>query len=105
MTYQPSYRGPDSPEVLVEPLTQREKTILALLGRGWTNRRIAAAQGLSVNTVKHHLKNIYHKLQVHNRTEAVWVGAQLDLIHPADPPARAEGLGGMRRRLLPPAGG
>lgn len=52
-------------------LTTRERQILELVSRGQTDRAIAEALGLSVHTVKNHIRNILRKLEVHNRTEAV----------------------------------
>jgi DNA-binding NarL/FixJ family response regulator len=52
-------------------LTRREKELLALLRAGRPAAIIAADLGISVNTVKFHLKNLYGKLGVHNRTQAV----------------------------------
>ncbi len=52
-------------------LTRRERTILAELANGKTNAQIARDQGVSVNTVKFHLKNLYDKLNVRNRAQAV----------------------------------
>ncbi len=52
-------------------ITSHETRILALLKRGLTNDRISEQSGLSVNTVKYHLKNIYRKLGVTNRVEAI----------------------------------
>ncbi|WP_246723714.1 response regulator transcription factor [Rhizobium sp. ARZ01] len=51
-------------------LTARELQILEMVSRGLQNKLIAAAFGLSENTVKIHLHNIIRKLGVHNRTEA-----------------------------------
>ncbi|MGD8792713.1 MAG: LuxR C-terminal-related transcriptional regulator, partial [Anaerolineae bacterium] len=56
---------------LAEPLTDREIDVLTLLTEGRTNREIAQALYVSVNTVKTHLKNVYGKLEVSNRRDAV----------------------------------
>ena len=58
---------------LMEPLTQRELEILDCLQHGLTNKELAASLALSETTVKWHLRNIFGKLQVDNRTEAVAV--------------------------------
>jgi DNA-binding NarL/FixJ family response regulator len=42
-----------------------------MLANGWTNPQIAAGTGISENTVKYHLKNLYDKLAVRNRAAAV----------------------------------
>ncbi|WP_315918211.1 response regulator transcription factor [Mesorhizobium sp. SP-1A] len=52
-------------------LTTRERELLAVLADGWTNLQIAARTGISENTVKYHLKNLYDKLEVKNRAMAV----------------------------------
>jgi ATP/maltotriose-dependent transcriptional regulator MalT len=56
---------------LVEPLTAREREVLLLLLEGTDNRGIAHKLVLSVNTVKKHVMNIYGKLGVQSRTQAV----------------------------------
>lgn len=56
---------------LPEPLTQRETELLTLLCEGKTYRRMAEELFVSINTVKTHLKNLYLKLQVSNRAEAI----------------------------------
>ena len=55
----------------VEPLTTRELDVLRLARQGLTNKAIAARLGLSDRTVQGHLANIYGKLGVASRTEAV----------------------------------
>lgn len=55
----------------LEGLTARERELLAALANGWTNLQIAARTGISRNTVKYHLKNLYDKLGVSNRAMAV----------------------------------
>lgn len=52
-------------------LTARERELLAALANGWTNLQIAARTGITRNTVKYHLKNLYDKLGVTNRAMAV----------------------------------
>jgi len=52
-------------------LTRRELEVLALLAAGQTNKQIASAQAVSPNTVKFHLKNVFEKLGVRSRSQAV----------------------------------
>jgi LuxR family maltose regulon positive regulatory protein len=56
---------------LIEPLSERELEVLELIAKGLTNPEIASRLYLSPNTVKAHTRNIYGKLNVHNRTQAV----------------------------------
>ncbi|MBU2924898.1 LuxR C-terminal-related transcriptional regulator [Colwellia sp. 4_MG-2023] len=65
---------------LIEPLSDRECQILGLISAGCTNNTISTTLFISLNTVKWHLKNIFGKLGVNNRTSAVAVARQLDLI-------------------------
>ena len=55
----------------IETLTDRERDVLTLLAKGMTNKDIAQTLFLSVRTVEAHLRNIYGKLNVASRTEAV----------------------------------
>lgn len=55
----------------LDVLTVRERELLGALAAGWTNLQIAARIGISRNTVKYHLKNLYDKLDVNNRAMAV----------------------------------
>lgn len=58
------------------PLSDREIELLTELVKGSTNRQIAKALDISPNTVKSHLRNIYEKMGVSSRTEAVAVALQ-----------------------------
>lgn len=66
--------------VIWESLSKREREVLQLLTEGKDNQKIALSLGVSVNTVEKHLKNIYEKLCVTSRTEAVrwWVDKGTD---------------------------
>ena len=52
-------------------LSSREKEVLTLLGEGNNYKEIADELFISVDTVRHHIRNIYKKLHVHSRSEAV----------------------------------
>jgi LuxR family maltose regulon positive regulatory protein len=65
---------------LIEMLTRRELEVLRLFEVGLTNQEIADELVISVLTVKKHSTNIYHKLGVKNRRQAVYVAKQLDLL-------------------------
>jgi LuxR family maltose regulon positive regulatory protein len=67
---------------LAEPLTPRELEVLALLGRHLTNQEIAEALVVSPSTVKTHTLNIYRKLEVHGRKQAVARAIELDILPP-----------------------
>ena len=60
-------------------LTSRERELLTALANGWTNLQIASRIGISRNTVKYHLKNLYDKLGVSNRAMAVALYMQTTL--------------------------
>jgi predicted ATPase/DNA-binding CsgD family transcriptional regulator len=62
---------PGSDQSLVDPLTQRELEVLHLVAQGLTNRQIADTLSVVLGTVKAHTSNIYSKLGVSNRTQAV----------------------------------
>ena len=57
-------------------LTEREKHILFYLAQGYKNNEIGKVLNISVHTVKAHLENIYEKLGVENRVQAVIKGLQ-----------------------------
>lgn len=64
----PLSAGADSP---LDTLTRRERELLASLANGSTNAQLAEELGVSVNTIKFHLRNLYEKLDVRNRAQAV----------------------------------
>jgi two-component system, NarL family, response regulator LiaR len=83
-----------STELANETLTDRELDVLRLAGRGLSNRQIAAELVLSPRTVQAHMANIFSKLHVGSRTEAVMVGLRrgwlaledtIDDVRPTDP--------------------
>jgi LuxR family maltose regulon positive regulatory protein len=82
-----------------QPLTEREKTVLRLLGGTLSLRGIGAELYLSQNTVKTHIRSIYRKLGVSTRHDAI-VAAGIPGPRSDIPAARAEGTG--RRIPLPP---
>ena len=65
---------------LVEPLSERELEVLQLIAEGLTNQEIADRLFLSLNTVKVHTRNIYGKLGVRSRTQAIARAHDLDLV-------------------------
>jgi DNA-binding NarL/FixJ family response regulator len=66
-----AFRQPLTAGAEIEELRPSEMKILELLGHGLSNKEIANRLGLSNNTVRWHLENIYTKLHVKSRTEAV----------------------------------
>ncbi len=67
-------------------LTEREREVLALIARGSSNSEIARELYLSVDTVKTHVRNLFRKLDVPNRTRAALAADQFGL---AAPPERS----------------
>jgi LuxR family transcriptional regulator, maltose regulon positive regulatory protein len=76
----PSDRVVHQPIGLVEPLSDREIEVLQLVAEGRSNQEIAARLYLSLRTIKFHTSNIYGKLGVKNRTEAVAKARDLGLL-------------------------
>lgn len=66
-----AFQQPIKASAEVEELRPSEKKILELLAHGLANKEIASRLGLSASTVRWHLENIYGKLHVSSRTEAV----------------------------------
>ncbi|GAA0263313.1 response regulator transcription factor [Rhodanobacter caeni] len=66
--------------VVDEALTEREIAILRLVAIGKANKQVGAELGLSEETIKGHLKNIFSKLDVADRTHAVTLAARRGII-------------------------
>jgi LuxR family maltose regulon positive regulatory protein len=65
---------------IIEPLSERELEVLRLIAEGLSNREIADKLVVTVTTVKKHVSNIFGKLDVTSRTQAVARARELDLI-------------------------
>lgn len=63
-----------------EALSPRESEVLALVSRGFTYAETAARMGILLSTVQSHVRNIYGKLDVHNKAEALFEARQLGLL-------------------------
>jgi DNA-binding CsgD family transcriptional regulator len=74
--------GWESPEVepALEPLTRRERDVLALLAQGYAARDIAQELTLAVSSVKWHLQHIYGKLGANSRRQALARARALGLL-------------------------
>jgi LuxR family maltose regulon positive regulatory protein len=76
---------PDGPDysrspLLVDPLSDRELEVLHLIAQDLSYQEIAEQIMVSLNTVRTHVKNIYSKLMVHKRSEAVAKARELNLL-------------------------
>ncbi len=63
-------------------LSKREVEVLELLAQGFSNQEVADKLFVSLNTTKTHISNIYSKLNVKRRTQAIQKARDLALIHP-----------------------
>lgn len=79
---QMSFPQESSPTQLVEPLSDREQQILGLMSAMYSNREIAEELHLSLNTVKWYARQIYDKLGVGGRREAVGRARELGILSP-----------------------
>ena len=71
----PAPQAVDSP-----PVSAREREILQALARGYTYEEVARLLAIAPSTVQSHVKNIYSKLAVHSKTEAIFEARQLGLL-------------------------
>jgi LuxR family maltose regulon positive regulatory protein len=74
-----SYKGSKF-EIPIEPLTDRETEILRLMAEGLKYKEIADRLFISLNTVRSHVKSMYAKFNVNNRTKAIAMAKELGLI-------------------------
>jgi LuxR family maltose regulon positive regulatory protein len=65
---------------LVEPLSEREIEVLRLMAEGYKYKEIAERLVVSINTVRHHTRNVYDKLDANNRTQAIGRAKELNLL-------------------------
>jgi DNA-binding CsgD family transcriptional regulator len=63
----------------LDQLSEAERSILLMVGEAQSTRAIAASRGISQKTVRNHLVNIYRKLEVRNRSEAIVWSARAGL--------------------------
>ena len=68
-------------QTLIEPLSERELEVLQLIAQGYSNREISERLFLALSTVKGHNQNIFGKLEVQRRTEAVARARELGILH------------------------
>jgi LuxR family maltose regulon positive regulatory protein len=71
---------PHAHDGMVEPLTAREIEVLRAIAKGQTYDEIAAGLVVSINTVRTHIKSIYGKLGVNNRTEAIATARSMQIL-------------------------
>jgi LuxR family maltose regulon positive regulatory protein len=67
-------------QLLVEPLSEREIEVLRLIAEGYKYQEIAERLFVSINTVRHHTRNVYNKLDANNRTQAIGKAKELNLL-------------------------
>ena len=72
--------GAAPPEGLIEPLSARETEVLGLVASGFSNAEIGEKLFISLGTVKRHINNIFAKLEVHSRTQAVARATNLKIL-------------------------
>ncbi len=71
---------PIKSSIMMDALSERELEVLSMVAKGHSNREIADALYVTLGTVKKHLNNVFSKLQVKSRTQAVVKGRELDLL-------------------------
>lgn len=74
---QAAAKAAGTPTVAPERLSPREFEVLDLVSRGFTYVEVGVQMGVSASTVQTHIRNIYGKLDVHNKSEAVFEARNL----------------------------
>lgn len=87
----------DAPLAPSGSLTAREIETVRLVAQGWSNKRVAEEMVLSIRTVENHLRNIYHKLGLTDRTQLIRYAIQRGLL----PPPRKVSTAGRAQDWLP----
>ncbi len=64
----------------VSDLSRREGAVLHLVAQGWETQRIAARPGISLHTVRIHIRNLRHRFRANSKLDAVVKGLRLGLV-------------------------
>lgn len=75
-------RASVKPLNLSHKLSNREQEVLELIGRGFSYSEIAEVKSITIHTVQSHVKNLYKKLEVNSRTQAVYEATRMGLLAP-----------------------
>ena len=75
------YNGKDLASDNIFNLTGKDISILSSLAKGKSYKMVAEDYGITINTVREHIRNIYHKMNVHSTTAAVLLAVKHGLIH------------------------
>jgi DNA-binding NarL/FixJ family response regulator len=76
----PDPSAPDSSSALLDPLTEREREVLALVARGQSNAEVAAALFVSYGTAKTHVSHLLMKLDSRDRAQLVMIAYETGLV-------------------------
>ena len=77
--------APRAPPATLDVLTSREREVLTLVARGWSNAEIAERLYLSPATAKTHVGRLLTKLQARDRTQLVVIAYETGLVTPSGP--------------------